>query len=102
MLRSNTSDQIWTTTEQLYTLEYTMLHSQNECFEEYELWEYGIRCALFDEEHHLVSESEVEHISKEETKVTDMIQLLLKYKVFPVHLYDVVSDELMKSLDCCY
>lgn len=102
MLRNTTSDTIWTTMEQSYTLQYELLYSQNTEFEEYDLWEYGIRCILFDENHNVMSQADVKHITKDKEIAMDMVMLMVKHKVFPVHLYDVVSDELMKSLDYCY
>lgn len=98
MSLGNTQDILWTVNEQPYILEYELLHSQNTCFEEFELWEYGIRCKLFNQEKQLISSAEVNHISGNLDYVKGLINLLLKHKVFPIHLYDVVSDQLSISL----
>lgn len=97
----NTSQRLWTVMEHPYTIQYEMLHSINTAFEDFELWEFGIHCKLFDEEHNLLSEAEVTHISPDKAFVTSLVDTMLKHKVFPVHLIDVVSDELMKSLEYC-
>jgi hypothetical protein len=102
MSSENASNHQWITTEQSYTLEYELLQSVNPYFEEYPLVEYGIRCKLFDNEHHLLSEENVKHITPNENVIKELVQKLVLNKVFPVHLLDVVSDELVKDLDFSY
>ncbi|MDD5934995.1 MAG: DUF6514 family protein [Clostridiales bacterium] len=89
----------WIVQEDPYTIEYKILYSINPAFEDFELWEYGISCRLFDGSHSLLSESEVVHISPDKTFVNALITTMCKHKVFPIHLYDVVYDELVKNLE---
>ena len=90
----------WSVSEDKYILKYELLYSVNPYFEEYELWEYGIRCELYNENKELLNDSVVNHVSKDKAYVNSVINLLLKHKVFPVHLEDVVSDKLIE--DTCY
>ena len=94
-----TIKQQWTVSENPFILEYEMVYSINPEFEDFELWEYGIRCKLFDETHTLLSEAEVIHISPKESFVTSLVNTMCQYKVFPVHILDVVYDELAKDLE---
>lgn len=102
MSSENVKNQQWITTEKPYTLEYELLQSVNPYFEEYELMEYGIRCMLYDNDHRLISEEQVKHITPKATTINDLIHKLLLHKVFPAHLQDVVEDELVKDLDFSY
>lgn len=99
MSTSDTSKQLQTVEEYSYILQYELTHSINPAYEEYELYEYGIRCQLFDESHSLLSEAQVAHISPNRSFVTSLLNKILEFKVFPVHLLDVVSDELIKSVE---
>ena len=102
MSSANASKLQWITTEQPYTIEYELLQSINPYFEEFELSEYGICCKLYDSEHHLLSEESVKHITPKENVIKELMHKLMVHKVFPIHLLDVVTDELVKDLDFSY
>ena len=86
----NTSN--WRVYEEDYELFYSLTHSVNHSFEEFELEEYGISCVLYNKDREVLSTAEVEHISSDLKTVLNYIRLITKNKVFPVHLLDVVSD----------
>lgn len=90
----------WSVSEDKYTIKYELLYSLNPYFEEYELWEYGIRCELYNQNFELLNDSVVRNVSKDKAYVYSIIDLLIKHKVFPVHLNDVISDKLIE--DTCY
>lgn len=94
-----TTQRQWTVLDHPFIIEYEMIYSINPAFEDSELWEYGVRCKLFDEERTLLSEAEVIHISPNESFVTSLVDTMCRYKVFPVHLLDVVYDEIAKDLE---
>lgn len=95
MVGENEYKKQWITTELNYTLEYELLESVNPYFEEFELTEYGICCKLFDENQLLLSEERVNHITPKENMILDLLDKIVRNKVFPIHLYDVVMDELV-------
>ncbi len=97
-----TSKRQWTVSDHPFLIEYEMVYSINPAFVDFELWEYGIRCKLFDEAHSLLSEAEVIHISPNESFVSSLVDTMCKYKVFPIHILDVVYDELAKDLEYSY
>lgn len=90
----------WSVSEDNYTIMYKLIYSVNPYFEEYELWEYGIRCELYNQNLELLNDSVVRNISKDKSYVNSILDLLIKHKVFPVHLIDVISDKLIE--DTCY
>lgn len=102
MSSENVENQKWITTENPYTLEYELLQSVNPYFEEYELVEYGVSCKLYNNEHCLISEEQVKHITPTHSIMNELIHTLLLHRVFPVHLQDVVEDEMVKDLDFSY
>lgn len=102
MSSENASKQPYVATEQSYILEYELLQSVNPYFDEYQLTEYGIRCKLYNSDHHLLSEEAVKHITPKEDIINQLLEKLVLHKVFPVHLLDVVTDELVKDLDFSY
>lgn len=102
MSSENASKQPYVVTEQSYTLEYELLQSVNPYYEEFQLTEYGIRCKLYDIDHQLLSEEAVKHITPKEDIIQQLLEKLVLHKVFPVHLLDIVSDELVKDLDFSY
>lgn len=89
----------WIVTEGEFILQYQLTRSINPVFDEFELWEYGIHCELFNDQHVLLSEAQVRHITPDEDLIHSLVDTMIQHKVFPVHLLDVVSDELMKCLD---
>ncbi len=102
MSSENASRQLYVVAEQSYTLEYELLQSVNPYFEEFQLTEYGIQCKLYDTYHQLLSEEAVRHITPEKNFIDQLLEKLVLHKVFPVHLLDVVTDELAKELDFSY
>ncbi len=98
----NTRGRRWIVADRDYTLQYDLIGSINPSFEDFELWEFGIQCKLFDEQHTLLSEAEVTHITPKAEQIASLLNTIIKHKVYPVHLLDVVSDELMRNLDCDY
>ena len=87
-------------TEGEFVLQYEVTRSINPVFDEFELWEFGLHCELFDDQHVLLSKAQVRHITPKEELIQALLDTMLQHKVFPVHLVDVVSDELIKYLDC--
>lgn len=100
MASLNTREGQWIVTDLDFILQYDIIRSINPVFDDFELWEFGIHCKLFNGQHTLLSEAEVTHITPSEEYITSLVDTMIKHKVFPVHLLDVVSDELMKCLDC--
>lgn len=84
----------WRVYEEEYELLYSLTHSINNEFEDFELWEYGIHCVLYNKNKDIISTSEVKHISSDRAFVLGFIQKIVINKVFPVHLLDVISDML--------
>lgn len=82
----------WRVYEEEYEISYNLTYSLNNVYEEFELWEYGIQCELFDTNKQIISASEVKHISSNCDYVLGFIQKITTNKVFPIHLMDVVSD----------
>lgn len=84
----------WTTNEGNFELLYNLTYSHNHAFEDFELWEYGINCVLYDQNKRVVSTAEVQHISRDRSFVLSFLNKIVAYKVFPLHLKDVVTDYL--------
>ena len=82
----------WIVSEEEYEVSYNLTYSLNTEFEEYELWEYGIQCELRDCNKQIISTAEVKNISNNYDYVMGFIQKITTYKVFPIHLMDVISD----------
>ncbi len=80
-----------------YVLIYNITYSMNPHFTEYELWEYGIECCLYNLKDELISSAHVSHISPELDKVNEMIRICVNQQVFPVHLTEIISDLLEKT-----
>lgn len=90
----------WNVYEEEYEISYSLTHSRNNDFEEFEIWEYGIQCALYDKDQTIISTAEIKHISPDHNFVMECIQTLTKHKVFPNHLIDVISNILAEKYSC--
>lgn len=87
-----TSKPYWLVKTEEFTLIYNIAYSMNPFFTDYELWEYGIECNLYNKKEELVSSAHVSHISPCKDTVEKMIYVLVKHQVFPVHLTDIVCE----------
>ena len=85
------------TMSNLHILTYSMTLNRNTAYEEAELYEYGIRCTVSNLRGHVLEEEHIPCISSNITMVHNLSHLLAKNTVYPVHLYEIVSDLL--SLD---
>ena len=68
-----------------HILYYTVSKHQNMAYEEAELYEYGIRCALCDLRGKLMDEEDVSCVSSDFNFVRQLTNILAKYQVYPVH-----------------
>lgn len=100
-LRSET-EPYWMINTNGYVLIYNITYSMNPCYEEETVWEYGVECSLYDSTDALISSAHVSHISPDRDFVLRMIQILTSGEVFPVHLFDIVSDLLVTMNENTY
>ena len=74
-----------------YSVAYTI--TQDTCkYGESTLLEYGISCILFGKDHKRISSEEVRCITPDFIKITEIVRILKKHKVFPVHLREIICD----------
>lgn len=90
-MKKTASLMIHTVNEQ-HILYYTVSKKQNTAYEETELYEYGIRCALCDLSGRLMDEEEVPCISANLSLVHRLTSILAKYQVYPVHMLEILDD----------
>lgn len=81
-----------------HILYYSVSKHRNEVYEEAELYEYGIKCALCDLRGRLVDEEDVHCISSDFNLVRQITNILAKNQVYPVHLLEILDDLLVR--DC--
>ena len=75
-----------------HILYYTVSKHLNTAFEDDELYEYGIRCALCDLRGGLVDEEDILCVSPDFNLVRRLTNILAKYQVYPVHLLEILDD----------
>lgn len=75
-----------------HILYYTVSKHLNTAYEEAELYEYGIKCALCDLRGKLMDEEDVACVSSNFNMVRQLTNILAKYQVYPVHLLEILDD----------
>ena len=80
-----------------HILYYSVSKHRNEAYEEAELYEYGIKCALCDLRGRLMDEEDVHCVSTNFNLVRQLTNVLAKNQVYPVHLLEILDDLLMRE-----
>lgn len=80
-----------------HILYYTVSKHRNTAYEESELYEYGIKCALCDLRGKLVDEEAVQCVSANFNLVRQLTNILARYQVYPVHLFEILDDLLVRD-----
>lgn len=75
-----------------HILYYTVSKHLNTSYEDAELYEYGIKCALCDLRGRLMDEEDVQCVSANFNLVRQLTNILAKYQVYPVHLMEILDD----------
>ena len=75
-----------------HILYYTVSKHLNTAYEEMELYEYGIKCALCDKRGRLMDEEDVPCVTSNFNLVRQLTNILAKYQVYPVHLLEILDD----------
>ena len=75
-----------------HILYYTVSKHLNTAYEDAELYEYGIRCALCDLRGGLMDEEDVPCVSANFNFVRQLTNILVKHQVYPVHLLEILDD----------
>ena len=75
-----------------HILYYTVSKHLNTAYEEAELYEYGIKCALCDLRGKLMDEEDVACVSSNFNLVRQLTNILAKHQVYPVHLLEILDD----------
>ena len=75
-----------------HILYYTVSKHLNTAYEDAELYEYGIRCALCDLRGGLMDEKDIQCVSPDFTLVSKLTNILAKYQVYPVHVLEILDD----------
>ena len=71
---------------------YTVSKHLNTIYEEAELYEYGIKCALCDRRGRLMDEKDISCVSPNFNLVRRLTNILAKNQVYPVHLLEILDD----------
>lgn len=80
-----------------HILYYTVSRHRNMAYEESELYEYGIKCALCDLRGKLMDEEDVQCVSANFNLVRQLTNILARNQVYPVHLFEILDDLLMRD-----
>ena len=80
-----------------HILYYSVSKNRNEAYEEAELYEYGIKCALCDLRGGMIDEEDVRCVSTNFNLVRHLTNILAKNQVYPVHLLEILDDLLMRE-----
>ena len=80
-----------------HILYYTVSKHRNAAYEEAELYEYGIKCALCDLRGRQINSEHVHCISSNFNLVHRIAHILAKYQVYPVHLLEILDDLLIRD-----
>lgn len=75
-----------------HILYYTVSKHLNTAYEEAELYEYGIKCALCDKRGGLMDEEDVQCVSSDFNLVRQLTNILARNQVYPVHLLEILDD----------
>ena len=75
-----------------HILYYTVSKHRNTAYEEAELYEYGIKCALCDLRGRLMDEEDVACVSPNFNLVHQLTNILATHQVYPVHLLEILDD----------
>ncbi len=75
-----------------HILYYTVSKHRNTAYEEAEVYEYGIKCALCDRRGRLMDEQDVSCVSSDFKLVRQLTNVLARYQVYPVHLLEILDD----------
>lgn len=75
-----------------HILYYTVSKHLNTAYEDAELYEYGIKCALCDLRGRLMDEEDVSCVSANFNLVRQLTNILAKHQVYPVHLLEILDD----------
>ncbi|MBQ8633919.1 MAG: hypothetical protein IJ420_09965 [Lachnospiraceae bacterium] len=75
-----------------HILYYTVSKHLNTAYEEGELYEYGIKCALCDKRGRMMDEKDVKCVSPNFNFVRQLTNVLARYEVYPVHLLEILDD----------
>lgn len=71
---------------------YSVSKHQNLAYTEGELFEYGIRCVLCDLRGKMVDEKDVSCVSRDFNLVRQLVNILARYQVYPVHILEILDD----------
>ncbi|MBO5353835.1 MAG: hypothetical protein J6J42_10895 [Lachnospiraceae bacterium] len=74
-----------------YTVEYTITKNASD-YELEEICEYGISCSLYGENQEIVSSEEIKCITPNFARINEMVHILKRNQVFPVHLKEIVCE----------
>jgi len=80
-----------------HILYYTVSKHLNTAYEDGELYEYGIKCALCDKRGRLMDEADVACVSPSFNRVRQLTNILVKHQVYPVHLFEILDDLLNRE-----
>ncbi len=75
-----------------HILYYTVSKHRNPEYQEAELYEYGIKCALCDKRGGLMDEKDIACVSPDFNLVRQLTNILAGYQVYPVHLLEILDD----------
>lgn len=75
-----------------HILYYTVSKHLNTAYEDGELYEYGIKCALCDKRGKTMDVEDVKCVSPNFNLVRQLTNILARYQVYPVHLLEVLDD----------
>ena len=75
-----------------HILYYTVSKHQNTVYEEGELYEYGIRCALYDLRGRLMDVKDVACVTPDFKLVHQLVDILARNQVYPVHVLEILDD----------
>ena len=95
-MKKDASLMIHTVNEQ-HILYYTVAKHQNTAYEEAELYEYGIKCALCDLRGRLIDEEDIQCVSPDFNLVRQLTNILAKFQVYPVHMLEILDDLLNRD-----
>ena len=80
-----------------HILYYSVSKHRNEVYEEAELYEYGIKCALCDLRGRLMDEEDIHCVSANFNLVRQITNILVRNQVYPVHLLEILDDLLVRE-----
>lgn len=75
-----------------HVLTYSISRNRNTAFEDAILYEYGIKISLYDLKGKFLYSENARCVSPDFNKVYNILCILAKNKVYPVHLFEVLDD----------